>query len=651
MNPQIFSVSGKDILYNAKQIAIASCHERLTITHVALAIFRSRDFQLTEIFQALQINLDSLKESLRQELANIPQKNILQKIIYSTRTEKLVDLAIQKRDTDKQVSAVHFLLAICELAENNLKELLVKNNLQKETIEKLLKEKQTNSITSNFKYPSKEKKSIPSNSQENSKKENFIQDFCIDLVKKVEQDKIDPVIGRDQELRSLIQVLLRRRKNNPMLIGEPGVGKTALVEALAKRIYEGDVPEHLKDVRLIELDLSKMLAGSRYRGDFEKRIKGVIEEIVSLKKGAILFIDEIHTLVGAGSTEGGLDASNMFKPALARGELHCIGATTLKEYKKKIEPDAALTRRFQTIVIKEPDSQSCVGILRGLKEKYELHHGVRIQDAAIVAASELSDRYVNHRFLPDKAIDLIDEAASKMRMEIDSMPIEIDLLDRKILQLEIEKTALSKEKDELSKKRLQEIENEISTSQQKRDSSKKQWLEEKNIIEKNRKIKEEIEKKKKEEIEAQRQDNLDLAAKIRYGDLSQLNKEQQEINQKIDSFGERRFLKEEVGKEEICAVLSQWTGIPLEKMLLSEKEKLLSLEQYLQKRVVGQETAINAVANSVRRARTYIDDPRKPSGSFFFFGPTGVGKTELVKALADILFKDEQVIIRLDMSE
>ena len=341
----------------------------------------------------------------------------------------------------------------------------------------------------------------------------------------------------------------------------------------------------------------------------------------------------------------------MFKPALARGELHCIGATTLKEYKKKIEPDAALTRRFQTIVIKEPDSQSCVGILRGLKEKYELHHGVRIQDAAIVAASELSDRYVNHRFLPDKAIDLIDEAASKMRMEIDSMPIEIDLLDRKILQLEIEKTALSKEKDELSKKRLQEIENEISTSQQKRDSSKKQWLEEKNIIEKNRKIKEEIEKKKKEEIEAQRQDNLDLAAKIRYGDLSQLNKEQQEINQKIESFGERRFLKEEVGKEEICAVLSQWTGIPLEKMLLSEKEKLLSLEQYLQKRVVGQETAINAVANSVRRARTYIDDPRKPSGSFFFFGPTGVGKTELVKALADILFKDEQVIIRLDMSE
>ena len=276
----------------------------------------------------------------------------------NSRTEKLVDLAIQKRDTDKQVSAVHFLLAICELAENNLKELLVKNNLQKETIEKLLKEKQTNSITSNFKYTSKEKKSIPSNSQENSKKENFIQDFCIDLVKKVEQDKIDPVIGRDQELRSLIQVLLRRRKNNPMLIGEPGVGKTALVEALAKRIYEGDVPEHLKDVRLIELDLSKMLAGSRYRGDFEKRIKGVIEEIVSLKKGAILFIDEIHTLVGAGSTEGGLDASNMFKPALARGELHCIGATTLKEYKKKIEPDAALTRRFQTIVIKEPDSQS-----------------------------------------------------------------------------------------------------------------------------------------------------------------------------------------------------------------------------------------------------------------------------------------------------
>ncbi len=651
MNPQIFSVSGKDILYNAKQIAITNCHERLTIIHIALAIFRSKDFQLTEIFQKLKVDLDSLRACLRQELSSIPQKNILQKIIYSTRTEKLVNLAIQKRDADKHVSAKHFLLAVCELAENGLKELLTKNNLQAETITELLKEKQPSRITDSFKNGSKEEKSNSSENKTTPKKENFIQDYCIDLVKKVDQGKMDPVIGRDEELRNLIQVLLRRRKNNPMLIGEPGVGKTALVEALAKRIYEGDVPEHLQDVQLLELDLSKMLAGSRYRGDFEKRIKGVIEEIVSLKKGAVLFIDELHTLVGAGSTEGGLDASNMFKPALARGELHCIGATTLKEYKKKIEPDSALTRRFQTIVIKEPDKQNCVGILRGLKEKYELHHGVRIQDAAIVAASELSDRYVNHRFLPDKAIDLIDEAASKMRMEIDSMPIEIDLLDRKILQLEIEKTALKKEKDDASKKRLQEIENEISTGQEKRDTSKKQWLEEKNVIEKNRKIKEEIEKKKKEELDAQRQGNLELAAEIRYGDLTQLHKEQQEINQKIDNFGEKRFLKEEVGREEVCAVLSKWTGIPLEKMLLSEKEKLLSLEQHLQKRVVGQETAINAVSNSVRRARTYIDDPRKPSGSFFFFGPTGVGKTELVKALADILFKDEQVIIRLDMSE
>ena len=477
MNPQIFSVSGKDILYNAKQIAIASCHEKLTIVHVALAIFRSRDFQLTEIFQKLRVDLDSLKNSLQQELANIPQKNILQKIIYSTRTEKLLNLAIQKKDTDKQISAIHFLLAVCELAENKLKELLVKNNIQEDSITELLKEKPPSRITNSFKSRNKEEKSSYYESQKTSKKENFIQDYCIDLVKKVEQGKMDPVIGRDQELRSLIQVLLRRRKNNPMLIGEPGVGKTALVEALAKRIYEGDVPEHLKGSQLLELDLSKMLAGSRYRGDFEKRIKGVIEEIVSLKKGAVLFIDELHTLVGAGSTEGGLDASNMFKPALARGELHCIGATTLKEYKKKIEPDSALTRRFQTIVIKEPDCQNCVGILRGLKEKYELHHGVRIQDAAIVAASEFSDRYVNHRFLPDKAIDLIDEAASKMRMEIDSMPIEIDLLDRKILQLEIEKTALKKEKDNSSKKRLQEIENEISTKQEKRDIFKKQWLE------------------------------------------------------------------------------------------------------------------------------------------------------------------------------
>ena len=620
MNPQIFSVSGKDILYSAKQIAIANCHERLTIIHIVLAIFRSRDFSLIEMFQKLNVNTDSLKEYLRKELVNIPQKNILQKIVYSAQTEKLIDLAIKKRGTtsDNQVSAVHFLLAVCSVAENDLKEQLAKNNLQEETIRNLLEEKQAKNFTPSLKNKKKEEQFSSLANQKAPKKENFIQDYCVDLVKKVEQGQMDPVVGRNEELRTLTQVLLRRRKNNPMLIGEPGVGKTALVEGLAKRIYEGDVPEHLKDAQLMELDLSKMLAGSRYRGDFEKRIKGVIEEIISLKKGAILFIDEFHTLVGAGSTEGSLDASNMFKPALARGELHCIGATTLKEYKKKIEPDSALARRFQTIIVKEPDNQNCVGILRGLKEKYELHHGVRIQDAAIVAASELSDRYVNHRFLPDKAIDLIDEAASKMRMEIDSMPTEIDLLDRTILQLEIEKTALKKEEDDASQSRLKEIENEIYTKQEKRDVSKAQWLEEKTVIEKNRKIKEEIEAKKKEELEAQRQDNLELAAKIRYGDLSQLQKEQEEINQKIAGFGEKRFLKEEVGKEEICAVLSKWTGIPLEKMLLSEKEKLLSLEQHLQKRVVGQEAAINAVSNSVRRARTYIDDPRKPSGSFFF---------------------------------
>ena len=361
----------------------------------------------------------------------------------------------------------------------------------------LLEEKQAKNFTPSLRNKKKEEKFSTLANQKTPKKENFIQDYCVDLVKKVEQGRMDPIVGRNEELRTLTQVLLRRRKNNPMLIGEPGVGKTALVEALAKRIYEGDVPEHLKDAQLMELDLSKMLAGSRYRGDFEKRIKGVIEEIISLKKGAILFIDEFHTLVGAGSTEGSLDASNMFKPALARGELHCIGATTLKEYKKKIEPDSALARRFQTIIVKEPDNQNCVGILRGLKEKYELHHGVRIQDAAIVAASELSDRYVNHRFLPDKAIDLIDEAASKMRMEIDSMPTEIDLLDRTILQLEIEKTALKKEEDDASQKRLKEIENEIYTKQEKRDISKAQWLEEKTVIEKNRKIKEEIEAKKK----------------------------------------------------------------------------------------------------------------------------------------------------------
>jgi ATP-dependent Clp protease ATP-binding subunit ClpB len=642
---QYFNQASQNILIQAKKIAISKSHEQLQPTHLALALFGSKDADLLNLFRQLEIKLDLLESDFQKYLAQLPKKNIIKKIIYARATEQLLQRALQRiRALQKDLAQpLDLLVALCGIEEPFQLGLLKKGGLEMPIILQVLEGQRI----------SFEKKEKPAASQEKeaTPKGSNITEFCSDLVEKAKQDKIDPIIGRDEELRGLIQVILRRRKNNPLLIGEPGVGKTAIVEALAHRIANGDVPEKFQRIQLLELDLGKLVAGTRYRGDFEKRIKGVIQEITQIKEGAILFIDEVHMLTGAGATQGSLDASNMFKPALARGELHCIGATTLKEYKKYIESNAALARRFQPILIEEPDIQSCIGILRGLKEKYEVHHGVRIQDAAILAASELSDRYINDRFLPDKAIDLIDEAASKIRMETESMPVEIDLLARKILQLKIEKTALLKEEDKESKKRNVEIEKNILEASEKIEALKKRWEEEKETLAQGRNLKAEIEKKKKEELEAQRTGNLELAAKLRYGDLANLTNELEKNNQKMDSYGYQRFIREEVSKEEVCNVIAKWTGIPLEKMMLSEREKLLKLEQHLEKRVVGQENAINAVANSVRRARTYVDDLQKPSGSFFFFGPTGVGKTELVKALADILFNDEQSIIRLDMSE
>ena len=647
MNLQDFSTSGRNIIFHAKQIAISNSNEKLEPLHIGLALLQNKDPELSEVCEATNINFNKLKSHFFKDLTELPKSNILRKIIYTKDTEELLENAIKNKNLlkEEQVSSTHLLISLCQIKDEKLLTYFADCNLQSSAIIEFLQSKKFTTTSSEKFYSAK------TTQKKQQAKVNFIEEYCINLIDKAKDDKIDPVIGRDGELRRLTQILLRRIKNNPLLIGQPGVGKTAIVEALAKRIFEGDVPEKLKSVSLLELDLGKMLAGTKFRGDFEQRIKGVMQAITSIKTGAILFIDEIHTIVGAGSSEGGLDASNLLKPALARGELHCIGATTIKEYKKKIEPATAFARRFQIINVDEPDLQSCIGILRIVKEKYELYHGIRIKDEAIVAASELADRYINDRFLPDKAIDLIDEAAAKIQIETDSMPVKIDLADRKIMQLEIEKTALTKEKDASSKKRLAEINSEITEKKESRDKFKQQWLTEKEIIDRRRQLKTEIEKKKKTEIEAQKQGNLELAATIRYGELSQMGKELLQINKKIDSYGEQRLLKEEVAKEEICNIISQATGIPLEKMLLSEKEKLLKLEQHLGKRVIGQEVAINAVANSVRRARTYVDDPRKPSGSFFFFGPTGVGKTELVKALADTLFNDEQVIIRLDMSE
>jgi ATP-dependent Clp protease ATP-binding subunit ClpB len=458
---------------------------------------------------------------------------------------------------------------------------------------------------------------------------------------------LDPVIGRDEEIRRTIQVLARRTKNNPVLIGEPGVGKTAIAEGLAQRIVNGDVPEILKDTQLMALDLGALLAGAKFRGEFEERLKGVLAEITQAAGEIIVFIDELHTLVGAGQAEGAIDASNMLKPSLARGELHCIGATTLDEYRKYIEKDAALARRFQPVYVEEPSVEDTVSILRGLKEKYELHHGVRVTDSAIVAAAQLSHRYITDRFLPDKAIDLIDEAASRLRMELDSKPEEIDELDRRIIQLKIEREALKKETDTASQERLKKLEDELQQLEDKAQKLTEAWKHEKEKLDKMRRLKEQMEKARNELEIAQRRSDLQRAGELLYGVIPDLEKQLQEATVE----GEKRILKEEVTEKDIASVVARWTGIPVEKMLEGERDKLLHIEEALQKRVVGQDHAVKAISQAVRRARAGLQDPHRPMGSFLFLGPTGVGKTEISKALAEFLFDDEAALLRMDMSE
>jgi ATP-dependent Clp protease ATP-binding subunit ClpB len=633
------TTKSQEALQQAQALADKRNHQTIDVEHLLFALLGQKEGVALSLLQKLGVPLNSFTERLQKALDRLPQVTGATGQTYITqRLRKLIENAETEASAlkDEYVSAEHMLLAAVQdsgEAGRILKELGVSRD---KILNALVGIRGSQRITD----PNPEEKY------------QALEKYGRDLTDLARKGKLDPVIGRDDEIRRVIQVLSRRTKNNPVLIGEPGVGKTAIVEGLALRIVNGDVPEGLKEKRLLSLDLAAMVAGAKFRGEFEDRLKAVLKEVTEASGQIILFIDELHTLVGAGAAEGAMDASNMLKPALARGELRCVGATTLDEYRKRVEKDPALERRFQPVLVGEPSVEDAIAILRGLKERYEVHHGVRVTDGAIIAAATLSERYISDRFLPDKAIDLIDEAASRLRMEIDSMPIEIDEVERKIMQLEIERQALKREEDSASKERLAQLEREIHNLKETSSGLKAHWQNEKESIQRIRSLKEKIESAKVEEQKAQREGDLNRAAELRYGTLNQLQKQLEEANAKLAELQKnQKMLKEEVDAEDVAEVVAKWTGIPVTKMLEGEVQKLLRMEERLKLRVVGQENAIHAVANAVRRARAGLQDQNRPIGSFIFLGPTGVGKTELCRALAEFLFDDEQAMVRLDMSE
>ena len=637
MNVEKMTQKTQEAIVAAQNMAIENSIQEIDVEMLHLALIQQPESTIKGILNSMGVDTAQLEAQLQKYVDSRPKvSGSNQQPYISRRLNEIVIRAekVMQEFKDEYMGTEHLYIAIIEANDGYSAELIKKYGITKDKfLKELMAVRKNQRITSE----------TPEDTY------NALEKYGRDLIELAKKNKLDPIIGRDEEIRHMLRILCRRTKNNPVLIGEPGVGKTAVVEGLAQRILKGDVPESIKNKRIFELDMGALVAGAKYRGQFEERLKSVLNEVEKSNGEIILFIDELHNIVGAGKTEGSMDAGNLLKPKLARGELHCIGATTLDEYRKYIEKDPALERRFQPVIIDQPTVEDTISILRGLKERFEIHHGVRIKDSALIAAAQLSHRYITDRFLPDKAIDLVDEAAAMLRMEIDSMPAELDEITRKMMQLQIEREALKKETDEGSLKRLESIQSEIAELQQTLDAKSVQWKKEKAQIEETKALKTQIEQQKADMERAEREYDLNKVAQIKYGTLPQLQQQLEEKNKLIE--GEDRLLREEVTSEEIAQIISQWTGIPVTKLVESEKEKMLNLDKVMKERVVGQDEAITAITNAVIRARAGLKDPNRPIGSFIFLGPTGVGKTEVAKTLAATLFDSEDNMVRIDMSE
>ncbi len=641
MNFNNYTQKSIEAVQSAQQLAVQNSHQQMEQVHLLLVLLQQEGGLIPQLLKKMDVTVESLEAAAEAELRKIPgvrTSQAMDSFYVSADVQAAFNAAEQQAQTmkDEYVSVEHLFLGLLEAARGGVKELFKTYQITRERVLKALQEVRGN-------------QRVTTDNPEGTY--DALEKYGTDLVKRAREQKMDPVIGRDEEIRNVIRILSRKTKNNPVLIGEPGVGKTAIAEGLAQRIVKKDVPKQLQDKTIFSLDMGALIAGAKYRGEFEERLKAVLNEVKKSEGRIILFIDELHTIVGAGKTEGSMDAGNLLKPMLARGELHCIGATTLDEYRQYIEKDAALERRFQPVQVDEPTVEDTIAILRGLKERYEVFHGVKIADSAIIAAATLSHRYITDRFLPDKAIDLIDEACAQIRTEMDSMPTELDAVSRKIIQMEIEEAALKKEEDELSKARLAELQKELAEERDSFNAMKAQWENEKNAIGRVQQLREKIEDLNRQIEAAEQSYDLEKAAELKYGRLPEAKKQQEEEERRAQSAKDSNILRDRVTDEEIAKIVERWTGIPVSRLVQGEREKLLTLDETLHKRVVGQDEAVQAVTEAIQRSRAGIQDPNRPIGSFLFLGPTGVGKTELAKALAQALFDDENNMVRIDMSE